>query len=236
VGADVEVVAQGMGLDRRIGPKFLHAGPGFGGSCFPKDAAALVQFASALGDRLRIAEAALDVNAAQRERMVRKTSNAIGGLRGRRIALLGLSFKPDTDDVRESAGLDLAGRFLEAGATVIAHDPAAMETARATEVGKRLEYAEDAYAAAEGADVAVVATDWELYRRLDLRRFARGMRRPVLMDLRDIYDPQEAAGSGLDYHCVGRPSRLGGTRTEMRTDLRWAREGMAPGAPQFATG
>jgi UDPglucose 6-dehydrogenase len=213
VGADVRVVARGMGLDHRIGPKFLHAGPGFGGSCFPKDAQALVRFAAEKGERLRIAEAALDVNHAQRERMVHKTDQALGGLWGRRIALLGLSFKPNTDDIRESPALDLAERYLACGATVVAHDPEAMPNVRATPVGQRLAYATGPYAAAKGADALVVATEWQAYRELDLKRIAWLLQRPVLLDLRGIYSPQDAVNAGLDYHCVGGAPLLGaGTR------------------------
>jgi UDPglucose 6-dehydrogenase len=209
VGADVRVVARGMGLDGRIGHKFLHAGPGFGGSCFPKDTQALVRFAAEKGERLRIAEAALDVNRSQRERMVRKTEEALGGLWGRRIALLGLAFKPDTDDVRESPALDLAELYMARGATVVAHDPAAMATARATPVGQRLTYASGPYAAAKGADALVVVTDWDEYRKLDLKRIAWLLGRPAVFDLRGIYQPQAVAEAGLDYHCVGGSPRLG---------------------------
>ena len=212
VGADVRVVAKGMGLDHRIGSKFLHAGPGFGGSCFPKDAQALVRFAAEKGERLRIAEAALDVNHAQRERMVHKADQALGGLWGRRIALLGLAFKPNTDDIRESPALDLAERFMASGATVVAHDPEAMPNVRATPVGQRLTYATGPYAAAKGADALVVATEWPSYRELDLKRVAWLLQRPVLLDLRGIYSPQDAARAGLDYHCVGTAPVLGASQ------------------------
>ena len=212
VGADARVVARGMGLDGRIGPKFLHAGPGFGGSCFPKDTQALVRYAAERGLSLRIAQAALDVNRAQRERMVRKTDEALGGLRGRRIAVLGLAFKPNTDDVRDSPALELAERFLECGATVVAHDPEAIANARTTAVGQRLTYASGPYSAAKGADALVIVTEWELYRKLDLRRAAGLLRRPVMLDLRGIYEPQEAVEAGLDYHCVGSCSRPGAGR------------------------
>src|SRR5262245_11722811 len=213
VGADARVVARGMGMDCRIGPKFLHPGPGFGGSCFPKDAHALVRFAAEKGERLRIAEAVLDVNEAQRERMVCKAEEATGGLRARRIALLGLAFKPDTDDVRESPGLDLAGRLIERGATVVAHDPQAIENARATPVGRRLFYAPDAYAAVEHADAVMIVTEWDAYRRLDLRRLASLLRDPVLLDLRGLFDPERAVDAGLRYHGVGVPAHLGAPRT-----------------------
>ena len=213
VGADVRVVAEGMGLDCRIGPKFLQPGPGFGGSCFPKDTQALVRFAAERGERLRIGEAALDVNRAQRERMVRKTEQALGSLWERRIALLGLAFKANTDDVRDSPALDLAERYLECGATVVAHDPEAISNARATPVGKRLIYASGPYAAAKDADAVVVVTEWDSYRRLDLRRLAWLLRRPVLLDLRGIYEPEDASAAGLDYFTVGRPPRLGAGHT-----------------------
>jgi len=226
VGADVRVVAQGMGLDRRIGPKFLHAGPGFGGSCFPKDAQALVHFAADRGERLRISEAALQVNRVQRDRMVDKVQQAIDGLSNRRIALLGLAFKPNTDDVRDAPALDLAERFLALGATVVAHDPAAVENARATPVGKRLEFASGPYEAVKGADAVVVVTEWDEYRRIDLKRVAKLLRRPVLLDLRDIYEPQDALRAGLDYHCVGRPAQIA-RRAEAVAPVRrrspWAR-------------
>jgi len=225
VGADVRVVAHGMGLDRRIGPKFLHAGPGFGGSCFPKDAQALVRFAAERGERLRIAEAALDVNRAQRDRMVRKTEQALGSLWGRRIALLGLAFKPNTDDVRDSPALDLAEKYLACGATVVAHDPEGIANARATPVGRRLIYASGPYTAARGADALVVVTDWESYRRLDLRRVAWLLRQPILLDLRGIYEPRQAVDAGLDYHCVGGSSQLGaGSRPRARAPARAVRE------------
>ena len=209
VGADVDVVARGMGLDRRIGPKFLSAGPGFGGSCFPKDAQALVRLAAERGERLSIAEAALAVNDAQRARMVRKTEQALGGLWGRRIAILGLAFKPNTDDVRDSPALGLAARYLAGGATVVAHDPEAMSKARATPVGKRMVFAASPYAAADGADALVVVTEWDEYRSLELPRVAGLLRRPVLLDLRDIYEPEAAVRAGLDYHGVGRIPQTG---------------------------
>jgi UDPglucose 6-dehydrogenase len=240
VGADVRVVARGMGLDRRIGPKFLHAGPGFGGSCFPKDAQALVRFAADRGERLRISEAALQVNHEQRDRMVDKVQAALGGLARRRIALLGLAFKPNTDDVRFAPALDLAERFLACGATVVAHDPEAIQTARATPVGKRIDYAPGPYEAVKGADAVVVVTEWELYRQLDLKRVAKLLRRPVLLDLRDIYEPEAAVSAGLDYHCVGRPARIapradGQTRARGRAWTGIIRKEAPQPQPRMAT-
>src|SRR5262249_49853264 len=169
LGADARVVARGMGLDHRIGSTFLRPGPGFGGSCFPKDAQALLRFAADRGVKLRIAAAALEVNRAQRERMVAKTDAALDGLPGPRIALLGLAFKPNTDDIRESPGLRLAEMYAERGAVVVAHDPMAMPNARATAAGQRITFAADPYEAMQGADALVVVTDWEQYRKLDLR-------------------------------------------------------------------
>jgi UDPglucose 6-dehydrogenase len=212
VGADARVVAHGMGLDRRIGHEFLRPGPGFGGSCFPKDTQALVRFAAERGERLRVSEAALEVNRAQRDRMLDKTERALGGLWHRRIAVLGLAFKPNTDDVRESPALDLVEKYLSCGATVVAHDPEAMENARATPVGKRLLYAPGPYEAVKGADAAVVVTEWEEYRRLDLERVASLLRRPVLLDLRGIYEPRAAERAGLQLHSVGRTPQIGTDR------------------------
>lgn len=209
VGADARVVAHGMGLDHRIGSSFLHPGPGFGGSCFPKDAQALLRFAAECGVTLRVVSAALEVNRAQAERMVVKSEAALGALPAPRIALLGLSFKPETDDIRESPGLRLAEIYLERGASVVAHDPMAMPNVRTTALGRRMRFAEAPYEAVHDADALVVATDWEQYRNLDLRRVASLLRHPVLLDLRRIFEPQDAVDAGLDYHCVGLPPRLG---------------------------
>ncbi len=221
VEADARVVARGMGLDRRIGPKFLHPGPGFGGSCFPKDAQALLRFAAERGVSLRIVAAALEVNNAQGERMVDKSEAALGGLAGPRIALLGLAFKPNTDDIRESPGLRLAEMYLERGAAVVAHDPMAVPNVMATTVGRSLRFADDPYEAVRDADALVVVTDWEEYRRLDLRRVASLLRRPVLLDLRCIFKPKDAVDAGLDYHSVGLQPLLGGRRgPEPRTAAR----------------
>ncbi|HKA23530.1 MAG TPA: UDP-glucose/GDP-mannose dehydrogenase family protein, partial [Candidatus Eisenbacteria bacterium] len=187
VGADVQTVAKAVGLDGRIGRKFLHAGPGYGGSCFPKDTLALATFAREKGERLRLVESTSAANEAQKARMVDKIEGAVGSLTGKRIALLGLSFKPNTDDIREAPALDIAAGLLKRGARVVAHDPAAMEAVRATSVGKKLEFAQDPYEAAHGADAVVIVTEWNLYRRLDLRMLAKIQRRPVLVDLRNLY-------------------------------------------------
>ena len=208
-GADVQQVAKGIGLDGRIGRKFLHAGPGYGGSCFPKDTAALIRFAHDAGENMRIVSATAQVNNAQHERMVRKIESAVGNLRGKKIALLGLSFKPNTDDVRDSPALEIAKGLIRRGARVVAHDPVAMDNVARLPVGKKLEFAIDAYSAAEYSHAVVLATEWNQYRRLDLKRLAKQLRKPILIDLRNVYMPQDAVRAGLDYHSVGRPSQKG---------------------------
>jgi UDPglucose 6-dehydrogenase len=215
VGADVQTVAKAIGLDGRIGRKFLHAGAGFGGSCFPKDTRALVRFAAAAGARVRIVESTIEANEAQRTRMVEKIADAVGGeLAGKRIALLGLAFKPNTDDVREAPALAIAAGLLRRGARVVAHDPVAMDAVRALPIGKRLEFAADPYQAARGADAVALVTEWNLYRRLDLKKLARILRRPRVVDLRNVYCAEDAALAGLDYWSVGRPPRRGAARAK----------------------
>jgi len=207
VGADVQTVAKAVGLDGRIGRKFLHAGPGYGGSCFPKDTLALAHFAREKGERLRLVEGTSAVNEAQKARMVDKIERAVGSLNGKRIALLGLSFKPNTDDIREAPALDIAAGLVKRGARVIGHDPAAMEAVRQTPVGKKMEFAQDPYEAAHGADAVVLVTEWNLYRRLDLRMLAKILRKPVFLDLRNLYAPEDVAAAGLNHHSVGRAPR-----------------------------
>ncbi len=203
VGADVHHVAKGMGLDRRIGPKFLHPGPGYGGSCFPKDTRAVLATAQEHGARLEIVEAAVRVNDARPGRMVDKIRRSLGGeLAGKTVALLGLSFKPNTDDVRESAALKIAALLAEAGATVRAFDPAAMETARAA--GYAGVCCEDEYEAATGADVLVIATEWNQFRNLDLERLKGLLAQPLVVDLRNVYEPEDMAARGFRYVAVGR--------------------------------
>jgi UDPglucose 6-dehydrogenase len=205
--ADVQVVAKGIGLDGRIGRKFLHAGPGYGGSCFPKDTKAMVSFGQAAGEPMRIVSATVETNRAQHARMVEKIEAAVGNLKGKRIALLGLAFKPNTDDIREAPPLAIARGLLRRGANVVGHDPVAMDNVAASPMGTELEFALDAYSAADGADAVVLATEWNQYRRLDLKRIAKQLKSPVLLDLRNVYDPDDAVRAGLEYHCVGRPSR-----------------------------
>jgi UDPglucose 6-dehydrogenase len=202
VGADVQEVARGIGLDNRIGSKFLHAGPGFGGSCFPKDTRALVKIAQDHDVNLRIVEAVLGVNEIRKRAMARKVSNLAGGLRGKTVAVLGLTFKPDTDDMREAPSIPLVTGLLDMGAKVRAHDPVGMEQAR--KELPDIEYCDDPYACIKGADAMVVVTEWVQYRTLDLERVRREMAQPVVVDLRNIYRPEEMAALGFTYESIGR--------------------------------
>jgi len=205
IGADVQEVARGIGLDNRIGRKFLHAGPGFGGSCFPKDAQALVKTAQDHGASLRIVEAMLAVNDVRRRAMARKVAAALGGnLRGRTVALLGLTFKPNTDDMREAPSIALVTALQDMGARVRAYDPAGMEQAKA--VLSDVDYCDGPYACAAGADALVIVTEWEQFRALDLDRLRDAMtKNPVLVDLRNIYRPEEVVRHRFIYDSVGRP-------------------------------
>src|ERR1700759_1805019 len=203
VGADVQEVARGIGLDNRIGTKFLHAGPGFGGSCFPKDTRALVKTALDHDVPLRIVESVLAVNDNRKRAMARKVSSALGGsLRGKTVAVLGLTFKPDTDDMREAPSIPLVTSLLDMGAKVRAYDPVGMEAAR-RELPD-IEYCEDPYLCARGADAMVVVTEWVQYRTLDLERLKREMAQPVVVDLRNIHRPEDMAALGFIYESVGR--------------------------------
>ncbi|MFN7943541.1 MAG: UDP-glucose/GDP-mannose dehydrogenase family protein [Thermoanaerobaculia bacterium] len=203
VGADVEVVARGMGLDHRIGPKFLHPGPGFGGSCFPKDTRAVAQIAEEHGLRFEIIDAVLSANERVQRRMVPKIDAAFGGLAGKTVALLGLAFKGDTDDMRESPAIPIVEGLVAAGARVRAYDPAAIASARP--MLPPIDYATDAYAAAEGADGVVIATEWNQFRALELDRLKELLKTPLIVDLRNLYDPERVAAAGLRYVSVGRP-------------------------------
>jgi UDPglucose 6-dehydrogenase len=202
-GADVQEVARGIGLDNRVGPKFLHAGPGFGGSCFPKDTRALMQTARDYEVPLRIVEAVLAVNDARKRAMARKVAAVLGGeLRGRQVGVLGLAFKPNTDDMREAPSIPLITALIDRGAHVRAYDPAAMLQAK-TELPD-ISYCRDAYACAEGADVLVLVTEWEEFRALDLARLKAAMRNPAMVDLRNVYRPEEMAALGFAYESIGR--------------------------------
>lgn len=205
VGADVQQVAKAMGLDHRIGGKFLHAGPGFGGSCFPKDLAALIQTGELQGQPLHIAAAAARVNEEQRLRMAAKIRDAIGGLSGKTLGLLGLSFKPNTNDLREAPSLAISRMLLAEGATIRAYDPAALE--EACRLLPELEAARDAYDAAAGSDALILMTEWNQFRNLDFDRLRAVMRRPILLDLRNVYRPEQVAAAGFTHVSVGRRPR-----------------------------
>jgi UDPglucose 6-dehydrogenase len=207
VGADVQEVARGIGLDNRIGSKFLHAGPGFGGSCFPKDTRALVKIAQDHDVQLRIVEAVLGVNDNRKREVARKVSNVVGSLRGKTVAVLGLTFKPDTDDMREAPSIPLVTGLLDMGAKVRAHDPVGIEQARKELPG--IEYCDDPYACLRGADAMVVVTEWVQYRTLDLDRVKSEMAQPVVVDLRNIYRPADMAAHGFTYESVGRAPEPG---------------------------
>ncbi|GJE83663.1 UDP-glucose dehydrogenase family protein [Methylorubrum thiocyanatum] len=202
VGANVQEVARGIGLDNRIGSKFLHAGPGYGGSCFPKDTLALVKTAQDYGTPVRIVETVVAVNDQRKRAMARKVIAACGGsVRGKRVALLGLTFKPNTDDMRDAPSLSIIAGLQDAGARIVAYDPEGMEQARPLLQG--VDYAEDAYACAEGADALVIVTEWNAFRALDLARLKAMMAAPVLVDLRNVYAPDEARRHGLRHVGVG---------------------------------
>lgn len=203
VGCDVEDVARGVGMDHRIGMKFLQPGPGYGGSCFPKDTAALLSVAREYGTDSLVVEAAVEANRRQRERMVEKVEQFAGGVAGKRVGVLGLSFKPETDDVREAPALDIIRGLVAHGARVRAYDPVAVEAARAM-LPASVEYATDEYGAAEGADVLVLLTEWNQFRALDLARVRELMSAPKIADLRNVYEPGEARAAGFEYVGVGR--------------------------------
>ncbi len=204
VGADVQDVARGMGLDNRIGAKFLHAGPGFGGSCFPKDTTALLKTAHDYGAQLRIVETVSAVNEQRKRAMARKVIAAIDGqIRGKTIAILGLTFKPNTDDTRDSPAMPLIMALQDMGARVRAYDPAGMAQAR--QQLPDITYCDDAYAAAEGAEALVIATEWEQFRALDLRRLRRIMSRPAIVDLRNVYRADEMKRAKFRYVGIGSP-------------------------------
>ena len=202
VGADVQEVARGIGLDKRIGSKFLHAGPGFGGSCFPKDTVALLKTGQDNGAPLRIIEAVAAVNDQRKRAMARKVASALGGeLRGKTIAVLGLTFKPNTDDMREAPSIPLITALQDMGAKVRAHDPVGMEQAMA--VLDHVTFCDSTYTCAEGASALVIVTEWEEFRALDFARLKAAMAQPVLVDLRNIYRAEEMVRHGFAYTSVG---------------------------------
>jgi len=204
VGADVQEVARGMGLDNRIGSKFLHAGPGYGGSCFPKDTVALIKTAQDHASPLRIVEAVAAVNDARKRAMARKVSAALNGdVRGKTVAVLGLTFKPNTDDMREAPSIPLITALQDMGAKVRAYDPVGMEQAKSV-IGN-VTFCDDAYSCAKGAAALVIVTEWEQFRALDFDRLKAVMAQPVLVDLRNVYRPDEMSRRGFVYEGVGRP-------------------------------
>ena len=212
VGADVQQVARGIGLDNRIGPKFLHAGPGYGGSCFPKDTLALAKTARETGAALRLVETTIDVNASRKKAMARRIVTALGGnAEGSRIAILGLTFKPNTDDMRDAPSLDIIPELISEGADVIAFDPEGMDEARRLLPG--VHFAADAYGCIEGADALVILTEWDQFRALDLKRIRRAMKGDLVIDLRNVYRPAALAAEGFRYSSIGRPDAAMGAAT-----------------------
>lgn len=205
LGADVQQVARGIGLDNRIGSKFLHAGPGYGGSCFPKDTLALVRTATDAGSPLRLIETTVEVNDARKKAMADRVARALGGadLKGKTVALLGLTFKPNTDDMRDAPSLDVAPALIAMGATVQAFDPEGMH-----EAAKMLDgvvFRDGPYDAVEGADVVVIMTEWDQFRALDLDRIKLLLKQPVMVDLRNVYRPEDMKARGFRYSSIGRP-------------------------------
>ena len=206
LGADVQDVARGIGLDGRIGRKFLHAGPGFGGSCFPKDCRALVRTAGEAGGGLAIVETVLRVNEARKHRMADKIKAACGGsLAGKGLAVLGLTFKPNTDDMRDAPSLEILPRLIAAGARIRVFDPEGMDEAK--KLMPELVYCRDAYQTMEGADALILLTEWNEFRGLDLGRVRDLLASPLVIDLRNIYQPQEMAAAGFSYLSIGRPAQ-----------------------------
>lgn len=202
VGADIHHVARAMGLDGRIGRKFLHPGPGFGGSCFPKDTLALFKIAQDKGYRFKVLESVIEVNKEQRIRMVEKIKNKVGELKGKTIGILGLSFKPNTNDIRESSSIIIIKELLSLGAKIKAYDPAAMEDTKA--ILPQIEYCVDAYDVANGADALVLITEWNQFRRLDLQKIKGLLKNPIFIDLRNVYEPEQMKKMGFIYCGVGR--------------------------------
>ncbi|VAW52113.1 UDP-glucose 6-dehydrogenase [hydrothermal vent metagenome] len=204
VGADVHSIAKGMGLDRRIGKKFLHAGPGYGGSCFPKDTLALIRIAQEYGASCRIVESVVEVNASQKARMVSKIREALGGSEAdKTIAVLGLTFKPETDDMRDSPSLAILPAMFDKGAIIQAHDPEGMEEAKHL-LPAGIRYCDTVYETFENADVVVLMTEWNQYRALDFEKVKRLMKGKIFIDLRNVYEKDAMEQKGFKYYCVGR--------------------------------
>jgi UDPglucose 6-dehydrogenase len=207
VDANVEQVARGIGLDSRIGPKFLRPGIGYGGSCFPKDVAAFRSVAEQLGLDFSLLGEVEKINQLQKKRFLAKVRSALWTLRGKKLAVLGLAFKGDTDDIRESPAIDLIEMFLGEGCSIVAFDPAAMDrTKHEVPASATMQYATDAYAAATDADALLILTDWEEFGQLELARLHQAMRYPIIVDGRNLYDPNEIAQAGFTYMSIGRPA------------------------------
>jgi UDPglucose 6-dehydrogenase len=204
LGADVQMVAKGIGMDRRIGSKFLHAGPGYGGSCFPKDTYALSAFARKAKVKSDIVDATISANERQMKLMVDKIAQAVGAPRGKTVAVLGLSFKPNTDDLREAPALTIIQGLKRRGFKVRAFDPVSMPGAKKLGALRNVEFAEDAYSCARGAHAVAIVTEWNEFRNMDLARLRKSMRKPVLADLRNLYDPKEVEAAGMAHVGVGR--------------------------------
>ena len=205
VGADVHMVAKGMGLDKRIGSKFLHPGPGYGGSCFPKDTRALAQIAKNNNYEMKIVNSVIEVNKQQITMMIDKIKNSIDTFKGKTIGVLGLSFKPNTDDVRESPAIELIKLLEKRGSKIRAYDPVALENAKEVLHSRKITYCNDAYDVAKGAHVLVIATEWNQFRMLDMKTIKQLLKEPVLIDLRNVYDPDYVRKLGFTYTSVGRP-------------------------------
>ncbi|HEU4990436.1 MAG TPA: UDP-glucose/GDP-mannose dehydrogenase family protein [Gemmatimonadaceae bacterium] len=207
VGANVDLVRKGIGSDERIGPAFLFPGPGYGGSCFPKDVKALVRTGEEFGSPLEILDAVESVNERQKRRLFEKLQALLGpALRGAQVAVWGLAFKPNTDDMREAPALVLIEALLEAGASVVAHDPVAMDETR-RRLGDRIRYAASSYAALDGSEALVVVTDWNEYRHPDFARIKQSLKRPIVVDGRNLYDPAKMRALGIEYASIGRGAR-----------------------------
>lgn len=203
VGADIKMVARGMGLDQRIGSKFLHTGPGYGGSCFPKDTSAILTIADNNSVDLGIIRAAIDANVRQKDRMVRKITAALGDVKGKTLAVLGLSFKPNTNDMRDAPAVYIIEKLLKAGAKIRAFDPVAMDDAKVI-LGNRIKYAKNGYDCIKDADALVIVTEWNEFRNLDLSKIKKLLKSPYFFDLRNIYQPDTLKKMDFKYYCVGR--------------------------------
>jgi UDPglucose 6-dehydrogenase len=204
VGADVHLVARGMGLDQRIGSKFLHPGPGFGGSCFPKDTAALVQLADSLGYDFEIVKSVIRVNQQQKKKMVEKIIKAVGPVKGKTLGFLGITFKPNTNDIREAPALYIIKKLESLGAKIKAYDPAGMEEGR--KMLKKVSFQENLYDVGKGADALILVTEWNPFRTIDWIKMKSLLKRPMVVDLKNMYEPAKMHQLGINYTCVGRPA------------------------------